>query len=161
MRWLFRKFGALMGAAVAGTAGAGASQTMAYTQAYLQRLGGHIDETRHTLAGIRSGSIGEAIRDDAARQQLVDSFSHRLAELEAARDAIGQAGAFARPWQLATHLDPAIAGAALEHFTPSVPLDTPSIVFTIAGIVVGWTLWDIAGWPVRRAVARRQARQHA
>jgi hypothetical protein len=159
MNWILRKLGALAGAAVAGTSGAAASQTMAYIQAYLQRLGGHLDEARRTLEGLRSGAIGEAIKDGPARQQLIESFAHRVAELEAAHDAIQQAGPFTRPWQLATHLDNAIARAALDGFTPAVPVDTSSIVFTAAGLLLGWVVWDMAGWPVRRAAARR--RRHA
>lgn len=149
--------GGVAGAGVAGTAGAAASQTQAYVQAYLQRLGGHLDEARRTLDGLQSGAIGNGITDQAARNQLIDSFAHRVGELEAARAAIQQAGPFTRPFQLAAHLDDAIARAALDNFTPAIPVDAPSLIFAAAGVIVGFVIWDMAGWPVRRAAAKRAA----
>lgn len=160
MQWAFRKLAALAGTIVAATAGAGASQIMAFIQVYLQRLGGHIDELRRTLDGLQSGAIGKGISDGAARQQLVDSFAHRLGELETARDAIAHAGAFAKPAIFAMHVDPEIAAATMDAFTPAVPLDTPSIVFALAGMALGWVIFDSLGYPVRR-VARRRARSRS
>lgn len=161
MQWVFRKLTALTGAVVAAASGAGASQFTAFVHAYLQRLGGHIDEARRTLDGLQSGAIGRAVTDGPARRQLIESFTHRLNELETARDAIAQAGPFARPAVFAIHADPDIAGAVMRNFTPAVPLDTPSIVFAVAGLALGWVLFDMACWPVRRAAARRRARRNA
>ena len=161
MHWALRKLAALAGTAVAAASGAGASQLVAFIQVYLQRLGGHIDELRRTLEGLRSGALGAGIGDGAARDQLVASFAHRLEALEAGRDAIAQAGPFARPVAFARHVDAEIARAALDAFTPAVPVDTASVVFALAGVALGWALFDAACWPLRRIAARRRARRAA
>src|SRR3546814_7504096 len=109
MRWLLAKIGLLAGTTCAAAAGAAASQTIAFVHAYLQRLGGHIDEATRTLAALRSGEMGASIRDPAARDRLIDAFAVRLGELETARDAILDAGVFLQPIAFLTTMDREIA----------------------------------------------------
>ena len=49
MRWAWVKILTLFGAGVAAVFAAGGAQGPAFVQAYLQRLGGHIDEARRTV----------------------------------------------------------------------------------------------------------------
>lgn len=156
MRWLVAKIVGFAGNVVAAVAGAAASQTLAFVHAYLQRLGGHLDEARRALEGIASGEIPGGAIDAGARAQLVASFEPRVIELQAARDAIAQASAFAKPYALLVHYDPRIASATLDSFTPAVPVDMASLIFALAAVALVWGLWEIG-----RAVVGRRRRSAA
>lgn len=161
MRWLLAKIALLGGTAWAAIGGATASQSVAFVHAYLQRLGGHIDEVMRTIEGLRDGSFAPAISDPAVRERMIDAFSARLAELNAARDAIVNAADLWKPGALALHMDREIAARTAEAFTPAIPLDLPSAVYGVAGIVIAWTIWEVAGWPVRRRFRRGRWAQTA
>lgn len=155
MRWLFGKLVALAGTVLAALAGAAASQSLAFIHAYLQRLGGHLDEARRTLAGLRSGELTGTALDPVARDQLIASFQHRVAELDASRAAIDDAGVFAKPFVFLAHYDRTIAAAAMDRFTPAVPLDLPSLVFAFAALLLVWLVWESG----RGAIGRRRERR--
>ena len=141
---------------VAAVSGAAASQTLAFIYAYEQRLGGHLDEAQRTLDGLRAGTIAAATPNPAMRQELVAEFAHRVAELRAGYDAIAQASVFAKPAVFAAHADYAIASATLDAFTPTVPVDLPSLIFALAGLAVGWAVWQTGEGVVGRLSARRR-----
>jgi hypothetical protein len=160
MRWLLARVSSLFGTIVAAVCAAAASQTLAFIYAYQQRLGGHLDEAQRSLDGLRSGTIAAA-SDPAARQQLLAEFAHRAADLRAAYDAIAQAGVFAKPASFVAHADYAIASATLNAFTPTVPVDLPSLVFALAGLALGWIAWQSGESAVVRLSRRRRARRSA
>ena len=159
MRWIFGKLVAFSGTVLAAVAGAGASQTLAFMHAYLQRLGGHLDEARRTLRGLRTGEIPGGAIEPAARDQLAASFENRIAELDAARDAIERSGPFGKPFAFLVHYDGEIAAATLKSFTPAVPLDLPSLVLALAAVALVWVLWESGGGVLARRRARRRAQR--
>ena len=56
MRWLLSLFDRLIGTTIGAIAGVSASQTQAFIHAYLQRLGGHLDEARASYLKLRAGN---------------------------------------------------------------------------------------------------------
>ncbi|MGB0514818.1 MAG: DUF2937 family protein, partial [Wenzhouxiangellaceae bacterium] len=84
MSWLTRRLDHLGSAAFGGAGGLSLSQAPAFTNAYLQRLGGHIDEARRTLAGIRDGQILPWL-GGPERGRAATEIELRLAELEQLR----------------------------------------------------------------------------
>jgi len=101
MRWAWAKILTLIGAAIAAVFAAGSAQGPAFVQAYLQRLGGHIDEARRTVEELRNGAVSRSVTDDGSRERLVEAFTARLAELEASRDAILNAHPLWQPLAMA------------------------------------------------------------
>ena len=154
MRWILAKIALLAGTVWAAIAGAGGSQAVAFVGAYLQRLGGHIDEVRVTLRSLDSGEMAASIRDPVVREQLTATFQARLAELEASRDAILDASAFWRPVAMLGRMDREIAERTAAEFTPAVPLDLPSLLYAGIAIVVALAIWEAGAWPVRRRFGR-------
>lgn len=127
--------------------------------AYLQRLGGHIDEARRTVFELRDGAMSRAVSDDGSRERLLDSFSTRLADLEASREAILTAYPLWRAVIMVRQADRDIAAATAEAFTPAMPLDPKSLIYAAIGLVIGWMIWELVQWPVKaRLRARRQRR---
>lgn len=157
MRWAWAKIVAIIGAGVAAVFAAGSAQGPAFVQAYLQRLGGHIDEARRTVSQIQNGVAGRTVTDDGSRERLVEAFSLRVADLEAGRAAIIDAHPLWRPVVMATRADPEIARATAETFTPAMPLDPTSLIYAGFGLVLGWVVWELLQWPVKARLRRRRA----
>ena len=159
MRWAWAKTLTLIGAAIAALGAASAAQGPAFVQAYLQRLGGHIDEARRTLSELSGGSTARIVGDGDARDQLVGAFAERLSDLEASRAAIEGASPLWQPVALALHSDRDIASAAAEAFTPALPLDGTSLVYAVVGLLIGWSVWELCQWPVKAKLRRRKTRR--
>ena len=159
MRWAWAKILTLLGAVVAAVFAAGSAQGPAFVQAYLQRLGGHIDEARRTVFELRDGAVSRAVTDDGSRERLLEAFSTRLADLEASREAILTAHPLWRPVIMVRQADRDIAAATAEAFTPAMPLDPNSLIYAAIGLVIGWMIWELVQWPMKaRLRARRQRR---
>jgi hypothetical protein len=150
MHWISEKISTLTGTIIAAVMGALTSQAVAFTHAYLQRLGGHIDEARKTLSGLTGGDIGRAVADPGSREKLMVAFQARIADLEAARNAISESGVFTKPFVLLANLDRDIALGTANGFTPAVPLDLPSLVYALAGMIIGLLVWDGVKAPFSR-----------
>ena len=159
MRWAWAKILTLIGAAIAALGAASAAQGPAFVQAYLQRLGGHIDEARRTLNELSGGDAARIVGDGQARDQLVHAFARRLADLEAARDAIERATPLWQPVMLGLHGDRDIASATADAFTPAMPFDATSLAYAFIGLLIGWSVWELCQWPVKARLRRRRARK--
>jgi len=158
MRWARAKILTLIGAAIAAVFAAGSAQGPAFVQAYLQRLGGHIDEARRTVEELRNGAVSRSVTDDGSRERLVEAFTARLAELEASRDAILNAHPLWQPLAMARQADRDIASATADAFTPAMPLDPNSLIYAVIGLALGWAIWELLQWPVKARVRKRRAR---
>lgn len=159
MRWAWEKILTLIGAAIAALGAASAAQGPAFVQAYLQRLGGHIDEARRTLNELSGGDAARIVGEGQPRDRLVEAFAGRLSDLEASRTAIETATPLWRPVALALHGDRDIASAAADAFTPAMPLDAASLVYAVVGLLVGLSVWELCQWPVKARLRRRKARK--
>ena len=161
MTWLFGRLDRLFGTIVSAIAGLAASQTQAFILAYLQRLGGHRDEARLAYVKLQAGEFlpGTVLQSQerVAQERLADAFGRRADELSQAYNAIANAEVFERPLRFVTHMDRAIAEATLTAFTPSLPLDSASLVFALTGMVLGWLLYEIVKLPFR-AITRPRHR---
>lgn len=161
MRWAWEKILTLIGAVIAALGAASAAQGPAFVQAYLQRLGGHIDEARRTLGELAGGAAVQLVDDDAARDRLVGAFAERLGELEASRSVIEAASPLWRPMALALRGDRDIAAAAADAFTPAMPLDGASLLYALVGLILGWGVWELCQWPVKSKFRRLKGRRAA
>ena len=144
MRWAWAKILTLFGAGIAAVFAAGGAQGPAFVQAYLQRLGSHIDEARRTVVTLQNDAVDKAVPDVGSRDQLIESFATRLADLEASRAAILDASALARPVVMAFDADREIAAATAQAFTPTMPLDAIGLIYALASLALGWGLWELA-----------------
>lgn len=159
MRWAWAKIVAIIGTGVAAVFAAASAQGPAFVQAYLQRLGGHIDEARRTVSELQNGAAARAVTDDGSRERLVEAFSARLMDLETSRAAIIDAHPLWRPVVMASQADPEIARATAETFTPAMPLDPTSLIYAGFGLVLGWVVWELVQWPVKARLRKRRARR--
>jgi len=149
MRWILKKLDSMAGTVVAAVTGLAASQLVAFIHAYLQRLGGHIDEARLGKGALFDGRMAGVIPDETLRARIADLAQARIDALEQGFRAIDQAGVFAKPFAFFAHFDRDIALATLHAFQPALPVDAPSLTFCLAGIVLGWIVWETVKSPFR------------
>ncbi|QOC23991.1 DUF2937 family protein [Wenzhouxiangella sp. AB-CW3] len=146
MSWLTRKFDNLGSACCGAGGGMGLSQAPAFTQAYLQRLGGHLDEARRAVSMIERGDwLSQLGLPD--REAALAEFSGRVVELEQAYRAISEANPLLQPVIMLQHADQDVARRAWEHFTPAIPVDAPSLVYTGVGIIVALLIYELIKTP--------------
>lgn len=156
MRWLLRKVDALCGTIIAAVAGLAASQSLAFIQQYVQRLGGHLDEAKLQLRNILEGAAYREV-DAATKDRFADATLNRIAELSEAHEAIKGAGPLMKPVQFLAKLDPDIALATWTNFQPALPLDMPSLIIAAAGMVAAWLIYELVKLPFA-AMLRRATR---
>lgn len=162
MAWLARKIDGLAAATMLAVFGVSASQTQAFMHAYLQRLGGQLDEARRMLRDLTDGPLAAALQPEA--QQAVRTYAlERIGDLQSAYSAIATANLFEKPFALLRHLDGALASAALRDFRPSVPVDGASVAYIGAALVLGWLFYETLKSPIAlaRLVAARNRRRRA
>ncbi|MDT8409592.1 MAG: DUF2937 family protein [Wenzhouxiangellaceae bacterium] len=156
MSWLSRRLDHFGSASFGAFGGLGFSQAPAFTQAYLQRLGGHIDEARLTIERVADGRILPWLAEDA-REQAIAELSLRLHELERLAQVLIEAPAMLRPVLLVRHADWSIARRAADSFTPTVPVDPASLAWIAIGILLSVLVYESCKLPFWASKRRRAA----
>lgn len=148
------------------------SQFPEFSQQYLQRLAGAVDELTRVVADFDASAAGVGLSRDAALESLTGgefqearradmtrtiARSERLsADLAVLRDT----PMAMRALQPHRFTDAEIAAAAWADFKPAVPVTVTGAGFAgsgfLIGAILGWPIWRILGWPLR-ALRRRPA----
>jgi hypothetical protein len=129
-----------------------ASQGPEYSQQYRQRLGGAIDELQQVIArfdadaGANNETQDTAIArlrsnpDDLVSRQGVAMQANveRLGRLQAHREAMMQAGPFARVALMVRDGDQDVMEAAYRDFEPAVPVTEEGLLSTAIGFTLVW-----------------------
>lgn len=129
-----------------------ASQGPEFSQQYRQRLGGAIDELKQVIqrfeadaratgetqesaiARLRSNTDDLASRQGTAMQANLE----RLERLEAHREAMVQAGPFARVALMVRDGDTDVMEKAYRDFEPAMPVTEEGFVSAAAGFIAVW-----------------------
>jgi hypothetical protein len=138
-----------------------ASQLPEFVQQYRQRLGGAIDEltrivsrfdadaaasqlTREQALSQLSGSTDEVVR---RRAEDATENLRRLSSMQDQRQAMAEAGPFARTWAFFGHADDALVTATARDFEPAMPTTSEGLLAALIGYISGWGLARLVGWP--------------
>jgi hypothetical protein len=126
------------------------SQAPEFFQQYLQRLGGHLDEARRTLAQFErtadaAGLTLErfiaqtAANADTAVARLgpvMRGALDRVQHLDAAYTSLREATAWTRPFAFLRHLDGSIARATWADYRPAMPTTLEGLAYAAAGMLL-------------------------
>ena len=143
------------------------SQFPAWAQAYLQRLGGHVDALRRVVAEFDADAAALGMERQVALLQLAQSGDLGAARAETMRETalryedlsadLAELSAM-EPVERFLHLgrfaDAEIAHATLTAFEPAMPLSADAIVLTGAGFVLGWGAIRLLGFVGCRTMRR-------
>ncbi len=144
-------------AALAG--GALFSQFPGFYQAYLQRLGGRLDQARLQIARIEEAARAEgysladyiayfrdhALSEERRQGEIMIAQLADVERLETALAALGGASLLERPVRLVQQFDADYARATLDEFEPVLPLTPEGAVYLAAGLLIGFLLVRVAG----------------
>jgi hypothetical protein len=129
-----------------------ASQGPEYSQQYRQRLGGAIDELQRVIARFNADASANNETQEAAIARLrsnpddlvnrqgvaMQANVERLGRLQPHREAMMQAGPFARIALMLRDGDRDVMEAAYRDFEPAVPVTEEGLLSTAIGFIVVW-----------------------
>lgn len=130
--------------------GAGFSQFPEFSQQYLQRLGGAVDELSTVVSDFdRSAATFGMTRHQALdemngspflqrRQADLRSTISRYEDLSEAYIALRYAGPFTRFYELQYMQDPEILSGTWRDYRPAVPLTFEGAIFSLFGFLIGY-----------------------
>ena len=150
-----------------------ASQSLEFTQQYLQRLGGAADALGAVVerfdAQARAGGLdrGEAIdRLTGNSDEFVADQGRQMgqtiaeaAAVEARYVALRETAPILRPVVFLQNPDWDIAERAFEDYRPALPVTMDGIVLTLAGFAFGWMFGSMGHGAVRLDKRRREKRR--
>ncbi|WGI22913.1 DUF2937 family protein [Amylibacter sp. IMCC11727] len=140
----------------------GASQFPEFSQQYVQRLGGAVDELRLVAADFdksatsvgmtREEALASMTGNDfqvARRTDMIRSFK-RLYRLESDLIALEGADAFTRLRHVFRFSDSGIVARAWAAYRPAIPIDFDGLIFALGGFFAGFGLFAGLGRVFRR-----------
>lgn len=147
---------------------AGLSQYPEFSQQYMQRLGGAVDELSRFVSDFDTDAAALSLSREQALVQLaqggevgakraetVSTTITRHRRLSDDLDRLKGAGPFTRVYNARSLADPEIARAAWEDFKPALPITFEGVIFASFGFVTGMLaialLWAVIVSPFRRA----------
>ncbi|MFD0857698.1 DUF2937 family protein [Roseovarius aquimarinus] len=155
-----------------GIAGAaGLSQFPEFSQQYVQRLGGAVDELSRFVAEFDADAAALGLGRAAALEDLAEGSAMgakraetmgrvivRHERLSADLRVLRDAGPFTRAYRMRSFADPEIAGAAWEAFEPALPLTPAGGIFAGTGFAAGMAVSGAFLALLRAPFRRRRAR---
>lgn len=142
----------------------GMSQFPEFSQQYVQRLGGALDELNQVAAQFDRSARAEGLTRQAAldalqgspflerRQTDMTAVFTRAARLQRSQDALRDAGPFARLQHVLRFDDAQLARATWQDYAPAIPATPTGLAFAGLGGLAGWGAARGAG----RLLARRR-----
>ena len=145
--WVFQKIDMIIGACFAAVAAMTASQTQAFIDQYLQRLGGHLDEAKLNLDRIENG-VRYQTMSDTVRRELETDANFRVGELQDAYDTISNSGVIIRPFTFYRNADDSIIDGTISDFVPAIPLEVNALIYSLIGIFLALAIYEVIKLPL-------------
>lgn len=147
----------------------GLSQFPEYSQQYVQRLGGAVDELRGFVSDFDASAekVGKT-RDQALEEMTGTEFLDnrqadmtrtigRFEQLNADYTKMKDANTFGRIAQIRSLPDPVVMAGAWDDFKPALPLTLDGLLFLLSGYFMGYA--GTAGFG--KAIGRFRERRHS
>jgi hypothetical protein len=126
------------------------SQGPEFMQQYLQRLGGHLNESQRQMVSFHDAAKQANLpfesfvtqtksNPDAGVSQLgkvMERTTERTASLRAAHDSMLAASPWSRPFVFLRHLDYEIGRATWSVYKPAVPVTIEGVIYALAGMLI-------------------------
>lgn len=126
------------------------SQGPEFMQQYLQRLGGHLNESQRQLVSYQDAAHKAGVplaqfidqtkaNPDAGVSHLgkvMSSAADRSASLQTAHDSLRNASPWSRPFIFARHLDVDIARNTWSAYKPAVPVTVEGLLYALSGMLL-------------------------
>lgn len=150
-------------------AAAATSQFPEFSQQYVQRLGGAVDELAQVAADFDNSAQAEGMTRSAAleemqgnafverrREDMERTFA-RLATMRSDLEVLQTGGPFTRAANAVRMRDGDVARATLAAYRPAVPLTFDGLIFACIGLIGGASLIRLVAALLTSSVRRRTA----
>ena len=150
------------------TTAAGLSQFTEFSQQYVQRLGGAVDELAVVVSDFDASAEDLGLSRDEALEQMTGSafvtarrgdMQRTFARYEILRAdlaALEAQGPFMRAYNVSRFRDASIAARAWEAYRPALPLSFAGMVFAGVGFVLGLLAVRLGAGLLRLPFSRRR-----
>lgn len=139
------------------------SQFPNFVQAYLQRLGGHLDEIKRVIAQYEGAAkeTGKTLKEYinihlnsnspeiVKTGQIISDHLSRADHLDKSMSAVANAGPFTKFISFVSNADWTIARETLSNYTPGLSFNLESVMYGLAGIIIGMILYFVIKAPVK------------
>lgn len=151
------------------------SQGPEFMQQYLQRLGGHLNESQRQLvafhdAATKAGQPFDKFVEqtktspDAGVSQLgkvMERAAERTTSLQIAHDSLQAATPWARPFVFLRHLDYEIGRATWAAYKPAVPVTLEGMLYALSGMLLFLLLYHLGAKNLLALLRRKPAAKPA
>jgi hypothetical protein len=145
------------------------SQGPEFMQQYLQRLGGHLNESQRQLVSFHDAARQAGLpfeqfvaqtkaNTDAGVSQLgkvMERTTERTASLQAAHDSLLAASPWSRPFVFVRHLDYEIGRATWSVYKPAVPVTLEGLIYALGGMLIFLLFYHLGVKKVLALLRRR------
>lgn len=146
MEWIAHKLDTFLAAVVIAVVAIGACQSQAFIIQYLHRLNGQLGAAKVELAGIETG-LRYKLMSETVRREIEAGARDRAQALQGSYDAVAHTPLFVRPLVLARSGDRSLMETTWRGFVPALPATPGSVAFTIAGMVIGFLIYEAVKFP--------------
>ena len=138
MGWIARKIDMVFAAVVATAGGMTTSQAPSFANAYLQRLGGRLDESVDSIALLYNQQQEEAAR----------LLNDRMLRLQEDYEALQAASPLLRPLLVLRDGDWQTMGRVWRDFVPALSLDAAGLTYTLIGVFLALLAYELIKAPL-------------
>ncbi len=146
MEWVAHKLDTFLAAVVIAVMAVAACQSQVFIMQYLSRQSAQLAVAKAELAGIETG-LRYKLMSDTVRQEIETGARTRAQALQSSYDSAARGNLFIRPLILARSGDRALMETTWRGFVPALPMTPGSIAFTIAGMVLGFAIYEVVKFP--------------
>lgn len=147
MSWIWSRIDRLLGAAVVGFGGAAGSQLSPLIAQYQARANAVLTAAAAKLSEIQTG-IKYQVMAETVRSDLATAARQEVAAARADHDPVAAANIITKPFRLWQHADSAIFDETWRNFVPALPATAEAVSYTIAGVLLGFLVYEIVRFPV-------------
>ena len=146
MEWIARRLDTFLAAVIIAAAAIAACQSQAFIMQYLNRLNGELTAAKTELAGIETG-LRYKLMSDTVRKEIETAARTHAQTLQSSYDSVAETNLFARPLILARSGDRALMETTWRSFVPALPETPGSIAFAVAGMILGFMVYEAIKFP--------------
>jgi hypothetical protein len=147
MDWLWSRIDRLLGAAAVAAGALGGSQLHPILTQYIAHAAENLAKAQAHLLAVQTG-LKYQVMAESVRGELLTEANQAVAVLKTIHDPVALANMVTKPFVLWRRADPALFDTTLDRLVPALPASGEAIVYTVAGALLGFVLYELLRWPV-------------
>jgi hypothetical protein len=147
MEWFWSWIDRLLGAIAVGVFGVAGSQLATLISQYVARAAAYLAAAEAKLADIQTG-LKYQVMAETVRADLAAAARAEVAAAKAIHDPVATANIVTKPFRLWQHADSPLFDETWRNFVPALPATVEAVTYTVAGVLIGFLVYEIVRFPV-------------